>query len=132
MTPIQIDSMIDRICGMYPTTPVPRNGMKALWREDALLLSIDVKQGREVMGLIERHNAIPSLPEIKGMVRTLLKEVVESLPTCTICMVRVGMMGKESQTVLFCMSVSRVLICVAMFARQLRSVSVGNKFLTIG
>ncbi len=85
MTPIQIDSMIDRICGMYPTTPVPRNGMKALWREDALLLSIDVKQGREVMGLIERHNAIPSLPEIKGMVRTLLKEVVESLPTCTIC-----------------------------------------------
>ena len=85
MTPIQIDSMIDRICGMYPTTPVPRNGMKALWREDALLLSIDVKQGREVMGLIERHNAIPSLPEIKGMVRTLLKEVVESLPNCEIC-----------------------------------------------
>ena len=40
MTPIQIDSMIDRICGMYPTTPVPRNGMKALWREDALLLSM--------------------------------------------------------------------------------------------
>tara|TARA_R110000868_G_scaffold183925_2_gene425290 strand:- start:124 stop:504 length:381 start_codon:yes stop_codon:yes gene_type:complete len=85
VTPIQIDSMIDRICGMYPTTPVPRNGMKALWREDALLLSIDVKQGREVMGLIERHNAIPSLPEIKGMVRTLLKEVVESLPNCEIC-----------------------------------------------
>ena len=85
MTPIQIDSMIDKICGMYPTTPVPRNGMKALWREDALLLSIDVKQGREVMSLIERHNAIPSLPEIKGMVRTLLKEVVEGLPPCEIC-----------------------------------------------
>ena len=85
MTPIQIDSMIDRICGMYPTTPVPRNGMKALWREDALLLSIDVKQGREVMGLIEKHNAIPSLPEIKGMVRTLLKEVVEGSLPCEIC-----------------------------------------------
>ena len=85
MTPIQIDSMIDRICGMYPTTPVPRNGMKALWREDALLLSIDVKQGREVMGLIEKHNAIPSLPEIKGMVRTLLKEVDEGSLPCEIC-----------------------------------------------
>ena len=85
MTPIQIDSMIDKICGMYPTTPVPRNGMKALWREDALLLSIDVKQGREVMVLIEKHNAIPSLPEIKGMVRTVLKESVASVPTCTIC-----------------------------------------------
>lgn len=85
MTPIQIDSMIDRICGMYPTTPVPRNGMKALWREDSLLLSIDVKQGREVMGLIEKHNAIPSLPEIKGMVRTLLKEVVEGSLPCEIC-----------------------------------------------
>ena len=85
MTPIQIDSMIDRICGMYPTTPVPRNGMKALWREDALLLSIDVKQGREVMGLIEKHNAIPSLPEIKGMVRTLLKEVDDGSLPCEIC-----------------------------------------------
>jgi hypothetical protein len=85
VTPIQIDSMIDKICGMYPTTPVPRNGMKALWREDALLLSVDVKQGREVMGLIEKHNAIPSLPEIKGMVRTLLKEVVQGSLPCEIC-----------------------------------------------
>lgn len=85
MTPIQIDSMIDRICGMYPTTPVPRNGMKALWREDALLLSIDVKQGRELMALVEKHNTIPSLPEIKGMVRTLLKESVGIVPPCMIC-----------------------------------------------
>ena len=85
MTPIQIDSMIDKICGMYPTTPVPRNGMKALWREDALLLSIDVQQGREVMKLVEKHNTIPSLPEIKGMVRTLLKDSVGSVPPCTIC-----------------------------------------------
>ena len=85
MTPIQIDTMIDRICGMYPTTPVPRNGMKALWREDALLLSIDVKQGREVMVLVEKHNTIPSLPEIKSMVRTILKETVGSVPPCTIC-----------------------------------------------
>lgn len=85
MTPIQIDSMIDKICGMYPTTPVPRNGMKALWREDALLLSIDVKQGREIMGLVEKHNTIPSLPEIKGMARTVLKELVASVPPCTIC-----------------------------------------------
>jgi len=85
VTPIQIDTMIDRICGMYPTTPVPRNGMKALWREDALLLSIDVKQGREVMVLVEKHNTIPSLPEIKSMVRTILKETVGSVPPCTIC-----------------------------------------------
>ena len=85
MTPIQIDSMIDRICGMYPTTPVPRNGMKALWREDALLLSIDVKQGREVMVLVEKHNTIPSLPEIKSMVRTILKESLASVPTCMVC-----------------------------------------------
>ena len=85
MTPIQIDSMIDKICGMYPTTPVPRNGMKALWREDALLLSIDVKQGREVMVLVEKHNTIPSLPEIKSMVRTIMKETVGSVPPCTVC-----------------------------------------------
>ena len=85
MTPIQIDSMIDKICGMYPTTPVPKNGMKSLWRDDALLLSIDVKQGREIMGLVEKHNTIPSLPEIKGMFRTLLKQSVGSVPPCTIC-----------------------------------------------
>jgi hypothetical protein len=85
VTPIQIDSMIDKICGMYPTTPVPRNGMKALWREDALLLSVDVKQGREVMVLVEKHNTIPSLPEIKTMVRTIMKGTVGSVPPCTVC-----------------------------------------------
>jgi len=85
VTPIQIDSMIDKICGMYPTTPVPRNGMKALWREDALLLSIDVKQGREVMVLVEKNNTIPSLPEIKTMVRTIMKGTVGSVPPCTVC-----------------------------------------------
>jgi hypothetical protein len=85
MTPIQIDSMIDKICGMYPTTPVPRNGMKALWREDALLLSIDVKQGREIMGLVEKHNTIPSLPEVKRMVRSVLEGSIANVSVCLIC-----------------------------------------------
>ena len=85
MTPTQIDSMIDKICGMYPTTPVPRNGMKSVWREDELLLSIDVKQGREIMGLVEKHNTIPSLPEVKNMVRTIVKQAVDSVSICSIC-----------------------------------------------
>lgn len=85
MTPLQIDQMIDKICGMYPTTPVPRNGMKALWRDDALLLATDVEHGREVMGLVEKHNTIPSLPEIKNMVRTVLKETVKDVSVCEIC-----------------------------------------------
>ena len=37
------------------------------------------------MGLVEKHNTIPSLPEVKGMVRTILKESVASVPTCMIC-----------------------------------------------
>lgn len=74
MTPTQIESMIDRICAMYPTVPVPKNGMKNLWKEDALLLAVDVKQGRAVMPLVERHGTVPSLPDLKRMFRTLMDD----------------------------------------------------------
>jgi hypothetical protein len=74
VTPTQIEAMIDRICAMFPTVPVPKNGMKNLWKEDALLLAVDVKQGRAVMALVERHGTVPSLPELKRMFRSLMDD----------------------------------------------------------
>ena len=49
MTPLHIDQMIDKICGMFPTVPVPRNGMKAAWGADKFLHGVTVEQGRQVM-----------------------------------------------------------------------------------
>ncbi len=84
MTPKQIETMVDRICAMFPTVPVPRNGIKELWKEDALLLSADVKDGRAVMDAVERFGTIPSLPQLKGMFRSL-KADQTTQAVCAVC-----------------------------------------------
>ena len=85
MTPLQIDQMIDKICGMFPTVPVPRNGMKAAWGADNFLHTVTVEQGREVMALVEKHNTVPSLPELKVMLRSIMKKHDDEKPMCEIC-----------------------------------------------
>lgn len=84
MTPKQIETMVDRICAMFPTVPVPRNGIKELWKEDALLLAADVKDGRAVMDAVERLGTIPSLPQLKGMFRSLKAEQTTQA-VCVVC-----------------------------------------------
>jgi hypothetical protein len=45
---------------------------KELWKEDALLLAADVKDGRCSNGFaVERFGTIPSLPQLKSMFRSL-------------------------------------------------------------
>jgi hypothetical protein len=84
LTPKQIETMVDRICAMFPTVPVPRNGIKELWKEDALLLAADVKDGRAVMDAVERLGTIPSLPQLKGMFRSLKAEQTTQA-VCVVC-----------------------------------------------
>ena len=84
MTPRQIETMVDRICAMFPTVPVPRNGIKELWKDDALLLAADVKDGRAVMDAVERFGTIPSLPQLKAMFRNL-KADNTTQAVCAVC-----------------------------------------------
>jgi hypothetical protein len=84
LTPKQIETMVDRICAMFPTVPVPRNGIKELWKEDALLLAADVKDGRAVMDGVERLGTIPSLPQLKAMFRSL-KADNTTQEVCAVC-----------------------------------------------
>jgi ribosomal protein L10 len=69
---------------MFPTVPVPRNGIKELWKEDALLLAADVKDGRAVMDAVERLGTIPSLPQLKSMFRSLKAEQTTQA-VCVVC-----------------------------------------------
>ena len=85
MTPLHIDQMIDKICGMFPTVPVPRNGMKAAWGADKFLHDVTVEQARQVMELVEKHNTVPSLPELKIMLRSIIKKDEDENPVCNIC-----------------------------------------------
>ena len=71
MTPTQIEGMIDRIVGIFPTHNVSRNTMKSTWALDDLLLSVDVDDARKVISLVEAHGKIPSLPEMKQLFRRM-------------------------------------------------------------
>lgn len=71
MTPAQIEGMIDRIAGIFPSSNFSRNAMKSTWSMDDFLLTVDVEDARKVMDLVEIHGKIPSLPEIKQLLRTM-------------------------------------------------------------
>jgi hypothetical protein len=80
--------MIDRICGIYPTNNVYRKGMRSTWSQDDFLLSVDVDDARKVMDLVEVHGKVPSLPEIKQMLRMMWNKSATHQPIvvkCEIC-----------------------------------------------
>lgn len=53
MTPAQIEGMVDRICGLFPTTQIGRNTVKNAWVTDQFLLDADVDDARKVTDWIK-------------------------------------------------------------------------------
>lgn len=53
MTPAQIEGMIDRICGLFPTTQIGRNTVKNAWTKDDFLLDATVEEARLVTDWIK-------------------------------------------------------------------------------
>jgi len=86
MRKVQIEILIDRICGMYATTSVPRNSMKEAWISDEYLQDFDEQvDRRKLLSMVENHNKVPSLPEFKRMLRTLEPPLAVLLNQCKKC-----------------------------------------------
>jgi hypothetical protein len=56
MTPMQIEGMVDRICGLFPTTQIGRNTVKNAWVVDDFLLDADVEDARKVTDWIKMNS----------------------------------------------------------------------------
>ena len=56
MTPMQIEGMVDRICGLFPTTQIGRNTVKNAWTVDDFLLDADVDDARKVTDWIKMNS----------------------------------------------------------------------------
>jgi hypothetical protein len=71
MTPMQIEGMVDRICGLFPTTIIGRNTVKNAWVADDFLLDADVDEARKVTDWIKANSdKFPaSLKEVHNIFR---------------------------------------------------------------
>lgn len=67
MTPALIELMIDRLCGMYPTTNIARNTVKNAWVKDELLLDASEDDAKQVLRMAETLGHYPTQYEIKSM-----------------------------------------------------------------
>lgn len=67
MTPALIELMIDRLCGMYPTTNIARNTVKMAWGKDELLLDASEADAKTVLKMSESLGHFPNQFEIKSM-----------------------------------------------------------------
>ncbi len=67
MTPALIELLVDRLCGMYPTTNIARNTVKNAWVKDELLLDASEEDAKAVLKMAESLGHYPNQFEIKSM-----------------------------------------------------------------
>lgn len=88
MTPMQIEGMVDRICGLFPTTQIGRNTVKNAWTVDDFLLNADVDEARKVTDWIKiNSDKFPaSLKEVHNIFRKVRGQTESrSEIDCNIC-----------------------------------------------
>jgi hypothetical protein len=88
MTPMQIEGMVDRICGLFPTTQIGRNTVKNAWTVDDFLLDADVDDARKVTDWIKMNSdKFPhSLRELHSIFYKVQgKSEIKSEIKCDIC-----------------------------------------------
>ena len=91
MTPMQIEGMVDRICGLFPTTQIGRNTVKNAWTVDDFLLEADVDEARKVTDWIKANSdKFPaSLRELHNIFRKVRGLGAKNQPIeikCDICL----------------------------------------------
>jgi hypothetical protein len=67
MTPALIELMVDRLCGMYPTTNIARNTVKNAWVKDELMLDATEEDAKAVLKIAESLGHYPTQFEVKSM-----------------------------------------------------------------
>jgi Zn finger protein HypA/HybF involved in hydrogenase expression len=87
---MQIEGMVDRICGLFPTTQIGRNTVKNAWVADDFLLDADVDEARKVTDWIKvNSDKFPaSLKELHNIFRKVRGFGVKNQPIqmkCDIC-----------------------------------------------
>ena len=88
MTPMQIEGMVDRICGLFPTTQIGRNTVKNAWVTDEFLLDADVDDARKVTDWIKiNSDKFPhSLRELHSIFHKVQgKSEIKSEIKCEVC-----------------------------------------------
>jgi hypothetical protein len=88
VTPMQIEGMVDRICGLFPTTQIGRNTVKNAWVTDEFLLDADVDDARKVTDWIKINSEkFPhSLRELHSIFHKVQgKSEIKSEIKCDLC-----------------------------------------------
>jgi hypothetical protein len=87
MNGAQIEGMIDRICGLFPTSQIARNTVKSAWTNDDFLTFQSVEDARRIIPLVmERFDKFPSLKEIHHTFRLLRNTQPDPIVMqCDIC-----------------------------------------------
>ena len=84
MTPLQIETMVDRLCGIFPKDNIARNTVKSAWKTDELLIHTSVEEGRIALAKLENDPGFPSLARVKNVIRSLKPKVSNGI-SCVKC-----------------------------------------------
>ena len=87
MNAVQIEGMIDRICGLFPTNQIARNTVKSTWTNDNFLLYQSVEDARHIIPIVmEQFDKFPSLKEVHQVFKQLhTYDTPAIIEYCDIC-----------------------------------------------
>lgn len=86
MTPLQIETFLDRICGLFPSQQVSLAKAKEAWRTDPFLLAQCVEDGRQIIAVItEQCDKFPSLKQVHECFKLLNPQPDAGKDICRFC-----------------------------------------------
>jgi excinuclease UvrABC ATPase subunit len=79
-----IERMVHRIRGIFPSQQISFNAVIETWQEDAYLQSVSTEEARKAMPMVEALGKCPSLPQMRDMIRKAnSKEIAQKV--CADC-----------------------------------------------
>lgn len=82
MTPDNIETMVTRLAGMWPSQFIAMNVVCAAWTKSDVLLRLSVAGGREIVDKVKSEKQFPSLGHVEALAR---RQLQEETPPCTLC-----------------------------------------------
>ena len=82
MSPEQIEGMVQRLAGMWPSQIIAMSNVCGAWKQSEVLLRLSVAGGREIVEKVKTEKQFPSLGHVEALAR---KQLADDKPPCQLC-----------------------------------------------
>jgi hypothetical protein len=81
----EIELLVNRLAGMFPSQQIPKNTIVNTWRNDPGMLTLSASDGRAALTMLESDPSFPSLYRVKQVFRRVSENRESKTSVCQTC-----------------------------------------------